>query len=268
VADDLLKSGQASRVGTWTAIRPEALIPAERDVTTGKVLAHHLDGRPRSKDRRDERDSRQPSPAHKRLRGRARRRRSAPVRVLLLAGTALAAVVAGSGIALALTRDHASPPTAQPSPAPVGTSATPARQASATPSGGAGALPQPGQASRFYRGKVIETWPGTRYVSTGQWSVECSADGACAIDLPGSPTSPRVVQLGSGAPGTYPFSFPRLGDPCTTEFLTDAEQGSVVLTETSLSMRSTTAGWHVQCSANSVSAQVKVTRTFSGKLQR
>jgi hypothetical protein len=256
VADRLHASGQTKRARSWKTVRPEALVPAEREVATGKLLGRQATERQsESKDRRDERDGRRPP------------RRRPTGRALAVAGTALAVVVAGSGIALALTRDNnPAQPTAARSPSG-GPAGTPAGGPSTTSQPGTGPTTGAGSGVRVYRGTVTVTWGPSTSSNTSVVQVLCTPSGTCVTGLTNREPNSVTIPLGSGAPGTYAFAFPRKADPCTTRFPFDAVKGSVVLTETSLSYRSTSPGWNLKCSATHYTRNAPMTVSYKGTLQ-
>lgn len=186
----------------------------------------------------------------------------------MLAGTALAVVVAASGIAVAVTRDTGSRPNAGQLPAlGGGTAATPGGGTPTSPLAGtgAGAVPGAGAAVRSYEGTLSWTW-GTGETKRSVVNLYCTA-GACVTALSNRVPTLAAIALGSGASGTYPFALPRRGDPCTTNLPVDAIKGSVVLTETTLSFRSTSPGWDLRCGNGKYTRNAKRTMSYSGLLQ-
>lgn len=269
MADRLHKSDQTRRSRVWRAVRPEALVPAERSLDTGKVLSGRAERQARSKDRHDERDGRQGSGRRRARTGQPSGHRPAG-RSVIVAGSVLILAVAASSIAYAVTRDDAAQPTAGQSPTPVGGSAAqPGGGAAATPSVGTGGGATTGTAPtvRKYQGRLTVTWGASTTTNTSMVAVACAASGACVTGLTDTWPATITIPLGSGAPGTYPYAFPRKEDPCTTTFPADAVRGSVVLTETSLSYRSTSPGWEIKCSSTRYTRSDRRTTSYIGRLQ-
>ncbi|WP_377639858.1 hypothetical protein [Oryzobacter terrae] len=172
---ELTGSEQARRAGLWDEVRPEALVPRERDPVTGS-LARSADTDGGAKDRRTE-SSRSEAPAPSAP-------RHAPVvrpRWVLVAAAGAAALVVGVGGAVALVNrdaDDAGRGAAPADPTPTGT-------AGPSPSSGSpGQTDAPvfaGPDERFYRGTLTSISDEGDVLSSGEQPVRVVCTDTCEL---------------------------------------------------------------------------------------
>lgn len=253
MARELRGSEQARRAGLWDEVRPEALVPAERDPVTGS-LTRSADSDGGAKDRRTESSGPDTSPPTRSGRHPARAWRRWPV----VAAAGAAALVIGVGGAVALANRDADGP-GSAAPTPTGTPASTAAGAPPTPPGTAvvGGLDE-----RLYTGTLTSSSEGdVLSSSTAPARIRCEEECRLfsiaisrAVTWPLGETDVSVTLPQEGTIAAW----------CGDGSFRPEEVWDISFTEDDLSFTRTTTAASVKCPDGVTSSLPSGTFTFSG----
>lgn len=252
MARQLRGSEQARRAGLWDEVRPEALVPGERDPLTGS-LTRSADSDAAAKDRRTESSAADGSPRTG--------PRPHPVRAWgrwpVVAAAGAAALVIGIGGAVALANGDAGDP-GSAAPAPTGT-LPPTGSASPTQPG---AVAVGGLDERLYSGTLTSLSEG-EVLSSGTFPVRVICLDECELSV-----------IGSRRTVTWPRDdtdvtvlLPQEGDVaawCGDGDFSPAESWRITMTEDALGFTKTSPAAEAECPDGTTSSLPNSTVEFSG----